>query len=85
LLSFSLSPHSLPPLSPRGHRGSLLLYSPHLSAFLCLYYPLNSPPHAPNKLYSILYCVAGPSGGRGCLSMGPLRHPLPNPHFTTPP
>jgi hypothetical protein len=24
-----------------------------LSAFLCLYYPFNSPPHALNKLYSI--------------------------------
>jgi hypothetical protein len=33
-----------------------------LSAFLCLYYPLNSP-HALNKLYSLLYHpVAGPSG-----------------------
>jgi hypothetical protein len=26
-----------------------------LSAFLCLYYPLDSPPPALNKLYSILY------------------------------
>ena len=50
----------LPPFphSPRGH-GQLLLSL--LSAFLCLYYPLNSPPHALNKLYSILYhCVLVP-------------------------
>ena len=48
-----------------GHGQPLLLYSLPLSAFLCLYYPLNSPPHALNKLYSILYHqVAGLSGGR---------------------
>jgi hypothetical protein len=41
-------------LSPGGHGRPLLLYSLPLSAFLCLYYSLNSPPHALNKLYSIL-------------------------------
>jgi hypothetical protein len=31
----------------------------------CLYYSLNFPPHALNKLYSILYhCVAGLLGGK---------------------
>jgi hypothetical protein len=49
--TFSL--HSLPPLSPRAHGQPLLLFS-ILSAFLCLYYPLNFPPYALNKLYSIL-------------------------------
>jgi hypothetical protein len=42
----------------------------------CLYYPLDSPPHA-------LHCVAGPLG-KGCLSMGSKRHPLP-PYLITPP
>jgi hypothetical protein len=58
-------PLSLFPPSSRAHGQPLLFYSLFLSAFLCLYYPLNSPPHALNKLYSILYhTVAGPSGGR---------------------
>ena len=45
---------------------SISLYvSLSLSAFLCLYYPLNSPLRALNKLYSTLYGhVAGPSGVR---------------------
>ena len=42
-------------LSPHGHGRPLLLYSLLLSAFLCLCYSVNSPPHALNKLYSILY------------------------------
>jgi hypothetical protein len=42
-----------------------LYLSTSLSAFLYLYYPLNSPPLALNKQYSILYLpLAGPSGGR---------------------
>ena len=62
-LGSSLPPSPLSfPLSPRVHGQPLLLYSLPLSAFLCLYYPLNSPPYAPNKLYSILYRpVADPS------------------------
>ena len=75
LASCSLAPSwspSLPipfPLSPRGHGQPLLLYSLLLSAFLCLCYPLNSPPRALNKLYSILYCrMAGPSQGRDALA-----------------
>ena len=93
LSSFSLPflGSSLPPspisfsLSPCVHGQPLLLYSLPLSAFLCLYYPLNSPPHALNKLYSILYChVAGPSGGKTCLDMGLLRH-LPSSYLITPP
>jgi hypothetical protein len=42
------------PLSPCSHGWPLLLYSLLLSAFFCLYYSLNSPFHALNKLYSIL-------------------------------
>jgi hypothetical protein len=62
----------------------LLPLSPHplvllLSAFLCLYYSLNSPPHALNKLYSILV-----PQGEGMPWHGPPRHLLP-PHFTIPP
>ena len=73
-----------PPLSILSWLAStsLLLL---ISAFLCFYYSLNSPPHALNKLYSILYhCVAGPwGGGKGCLGTGLTRHPFP-PHLTTP-
>jgi hypothetical protein len=55
-----------------------------LSAFLCLYCPLNSPPHALNKLYSILYHhVANPSGGRDASVWASRGTPLP-PHLTTP-
>ena len=46
-LSFSLVPYCalLPsPLSPCDHGWPLLLYSLTLSAFLCLYSPLNSLP-----------------------------------------
>ena len=57
LPSWALPPS---PLSPHVHGQPLLLYSLPLSAFLCLYYPLNSLPHALNKLYSMH--VAGPSG-----------------------
>jgi hypothetical protein len=49
-----------------------------LSAFLCLYYPFNSPPHALNKLYSILYHhVAGHSVGRDALTWAGGGTPLP--------
>ena len=49
------------PLSLRNNdtsplRAGLFIITPLLlSAFLCLYYPLKPPPHALNKLYSILY------------------------------
>jgi hypothetical protein len=50
---------------PSPFPSALSLHILPLSAFLCLYCPLNSPPHATYKLYSIQYCsVAGPSGGR---------------------
>ena len=65
LLGFSL------PFShfPRSHGQPLLLYPPLLSAFLCLYYSLNSLPQALNNLYSILYGdVAGLSGAREALA-----------------
>jgi hypothetical protein len=72
------------PLSPlslflSAHGRPLLLYS--LSAFLCLYYPLNSPSHALNKPYSILYRhVDAPSGGRDFSAETPL---FPTPHHTS--
>jgi hypothetical protein len=62
----------------------LLFFPPRPPPFLCLYYFLNSLTHALNKLYSILYLLCGWSlRGKGCLSMGPQRQPLP-PHYTTP-
>ena len=69
------------PISPCGHGWPLLL-SFLLSAFLCLYYSLNSPPHALDKLYSYTIPSCGWSlWGKKCLGMGSLRHPLP-PHPT---
>lgn len=66
------------PVSLGGHGWPLLLYS-LLSAFLWLYYSLYSPPHARNKLYSILYCgVAGPSGGGDALAWACGGTPLPH-------
>jgi hypothetical protein len=47
-----LSPHQLLFTCSWPASISLLLFS---SLSLCLYYPLNSPLHALNKLYSILY------------------------------
>ena len=72
-------------LSPHGHGQPLLLYSLLLSAFLCLYNPLSSPPHALNKLYSILYlCVAGSSEEGGALAWAlpgtPFPHASLHPH-----
>jgi hypothetical protein len=53
-------------------------------AFLCLYHPLNFPPHVLNKLYSILYHrVAGPSVERDA-SAWACRGTLFPPHHTTP-
>jgi len=62
LLALTLSPFPSF-LCPCAHGGPLLLYSLSLSlsAFPCLYYPLDSPPQALNKLYSILYPEATPS------------------------
>ena len=51
------------------------LYFSTLSAFLCLYYPLDSLPHVLNKLYSILYTWLSLRGT--CFSIGSPRHPLP--------
>jgi hypothetical protein len=54
------------------------------SAFLCLYYFLNSPLHALNKLYSILcHCVAGLSGGRDASVWACWGTPSPTPHHTS--
>jgi hypothetical protein len=57
LLLCPLAPYQLSKfLSPLPiHVLMASLYS-SLSAFLCLYYPLNSPPHALNKLYTIPPC-----------------------------
>ena len=56
LLDSSFSP-SLPPLSMCSWPWPTSTSLPLLSAFLCLYYPLNSSPHALNKLfYTILSC-----------------------------
>ena len=74
LLFSCLLPLSL--LSLCGHGWPCLLYSLLLSAFLCLCYPLNSPPYALNKSYSIIYqCVCVVSQEEWCLGM--LRHHLP--------
>ena len=78
------SPHSLP-LSLHVLMASLYSStSLSFSAFLCLYYPLNSLPHALNKLYSILYhCVAGPSGGKDASAWACRGTPCPHtsPHL----
>jgi hypothetical protein len=78
------------PLSPCAHGQPLFLFSlsvslslslslsPSLSLFLCLYYPLNSPPHVMSKLYYSIPSCGWSLRGKGCLSMGPLRHPLPH-------
>ena len=66
-------------LFPRGLGRPLRLYSLLFSAFFCLCYSLNSPPHALNKLYSILYrCVSGPSGGRDASAWAYQGTPFPH-------
>ena len=70
------------PLSPCAHGWPLLLYSPSLSAILSLYYPLNSPSHASNKLHSVLCCPVAVTSGGTCMDL--QKHPLP-PHHTAPP
>jgi hypothetical protein len=93
----------LPLFSPYVHDWLLLLlflplslscYLSHtsslsLSAFLCLYYPLNSPPYALNKLYSMLYhSMTGPSKGRDVSAWAhrgtPFSHTIPHLHQTYP-
>ena len=76
------------PLSPHSLLPSLyvVMAGLYFSTF-SLYYPLNSPPHDLNKLYSILYCpVAGPSGGRDALAWArrgtSFPHTSPHPHRT---
>jgi hypothetical protein len=75
----SLHIPSLPP--PRGHGQLLLLYSLPFSAFLFLYDPVNSPPCALNKLYSVLCCaVAIPHGDRMPWHGPAETPPSPTPH-----
>ena len=74
-----------PPL--RLHLLMAGLYSSYLlslSAFLCLYYPLNSPPHALNRLFYTVPLCDWFLRGKACLSMSPQRQLLP-PYLTTPP
>jgi hypothetical protein len=67
----------LPTPSTCSWPASTLLSSPcPLSAFLCLYDPLNSLPHELNKLYSILYLVPQ---GEGMPQHGPTEAHLPPP------
>jgi hypothetical protein len=76
-----LPPHSLHPSLWWSWPAPLLYFL--LSAFLCLYYSLDSPPHALNKLYSMLYChrCVWSLRGKGCLGTGLRRHPFPSlPH-----
>ena len=75
LLSCSLALFPSPSL-PYSLSSLSMASTSLLSPSLCLYYPVDSPPHALNKLWSLR--------GKGCLGMGPLRHPLP-PYLTTPP
>ena len=70
-----LSPFPVP-LSPHGHGQPPLLYSLLLSAFLCLYYSLNSPPHALSRLFYTVPSCGWSLRGKGCLGMVPLRYPL---------
>ena len=73
----SLSPF-LSPLSMCSWPTSTPLRS--LSLFLTLCLSLNSPCHALNKLYSILYChVAGTSGGRDASAWTGRGTPFPPP------
>jgi len=58
-------------------------FPPPLSAFLCLYYLLISPPHALNKLYSILYHHVAGHLGEGMPQYGPVEvPPYPTPDYT---
>jgi hypothetical protein len=73
-----LSPFPSPFLSPHGHGWTLLFYVLLLSAFLCFYY-FNSPPHALNKLYCVLYlCVSGLSRGRDASAWALWGTPFPD-------
>lgn len=79
------SPCSIFPLFPCAHDQPLLFYSSTpLSAFLYPNYPLNSSPHALDKLYTILYCPVAGSSGEGMSQHGPAEAPLsPIPHHTS--
>ena len=74
-LSYPLSLFSIPlPLLFSHVPGQSLLSSP--SPFLTLHSILNSPPHAINKLYTILYQPYGwYLRGKGCLRMGLQKQP----------
>jgi hypothetical protein len=79
LFLLQLSSHPPPPTCSWLASTSLFSHS----TCLCLYYPLDSLPHALNKLYSILCCpVAGPSGGKDTSAWAHQGTPLP-PYLTT--
>ena len=66
-------PHSPPQFSPCAHMADLLSS------------PSPLPPHALNKLYSMLYCpVAGPSGGRDVSAWAHRGTPSPHSIFLLP-
>jgi hypothetical protein len=76
-------PIPVPPLSTWSWLANTSLLSLSFCLSFCLYYPLNSPPHALNKLYSILYvmCLVPQVGGMPW--HGPAEAPpSPTPHHT---
>lgn len=83
------APTLIPFPNPHVLMAGLYSSTPLLLSLL-LYYPLNSPPHALNKLYSILYShVAGLSGGRDASAWAhrgtPFLQTSPDLHRTYPP
>jgi hypothetical protein len=81
---FPFCPFSLPPPPPSLFTFSWSASTPlsaclsvTLSLLFCLYSLFNFPPHALNKLYSILYPSYGwYLRGKGCLSIGLQKHPF---------
>lgn len=70
------------PLSPPSCLRALSPPSSLSSSFLCLYCPLNSPPHVLNKFYSILYLHVAQE--EGVPQHGPTEAPrFPIPHHTS--
>jgi hypothetical protein len=83
-LAPSSRPFPPPPLSKYSWLASspLLLGFSTLSAFLHLYYPLDSPPHALNKLCSIPSC-GWSLRGRDVSAWPAEALPSPTPHHTS--
>jgi hypothetical protein len=82
-LALAFSPHSLYPPFTCSWLASTSLFLP-LSPLLCLYYLLNFPRHALNKLYSILYHLWLVPQGEGMPQHRPLEAPPhPKPYYTS--